>query len=88
MNRTTDRSVFDRHEMIAQVARNVMDRLVQEPSKLFHHLTDLCEHSPRHGAELIMCLAAWIDLDTPDEILAMRAQQKAAIAQWQKGLTS
>ena len=72
-------------DQLGEIGRNIIHRLCDDPDELFTHLVELCTTQPAQAAHLTMCLAAWIDLDTPDDILVMRARQKAAIIAWKRG---
>ena len=72
-------------DQLGEIGRNIIHRLCDNPGELFTHLVGMCVTQPVHAAQLTMCLAAWIDPDTPDDILVMRARQKAAIIAWKRG---
>lgn len=64
---------------VAEIALGVVERLEDNPAVLFTHLLRLCTEQPGHASQLIMCLAAWIDLDQDMSRLWMLAERKAAV---------
>jgi tRNA isopentenyl-2-thiomethyl-A-37 hydroxylase MiaE len=46
----------------------------EEPRRLFDELVLLCRYHPAKAAQLLMCLAAWFDVDEDTSVLVERAR--------------
>jgi hypothetical protein len=74
-------------DTVAQIAYELAERLREEDLRELHeHLVDLCRHHPAKAAQIIACLAAWLDPETPTGVLWERVESitdlrlKAAMA--------
>ncbi|WP_159840164.1 hypothetical protein [Nocardia sp. CY41] len=48
-----------------------------EPAVTFAELADRCVRDPQRMAQLLMCLAVWVDIDGPASALTARAEAVA-----------
>lgn len=74
-------STYTDHDQLAadvlQMVENVQD---QDPNRSFEHLTRRCQNDPAQMAQMLMCLAIWMDPDTPVSVLVERAETIAGVA--------
>lgn len=56
----------------------VQDIQAMEPARSFAHLTVRCQHDPERMAQVLMCLAIWMDPDVTLSVLAARAEAIAS----------
>lgn len=62
-------------DRVAQIAYELAERLREEDlAELHQHLIDLCRDHPVKSAQLITCLAAWLDPETPTAVLWERVE--------------
>jgi tRNA isopentenyl-2-thiomethyl-A-37 hydroxylase MiaE len=60
---------------VARIAAELGDRIREEdPRRLFDELVLLCRFHPAKAAQLLMCLAAWFDVDEDTATLVARAR--------------
>lgn len=62
-------------DTVAQVAYEISERLREEDlAELHDELVGLCRHHPRKAAQVITCLAAWLDPRTHTAVLWERVE--------------
>lgn len=62
-------------DTVADAALLVAIRVREEdPTRVFNHLLGLCEQHPVKAAQVLMALAAWMDPDTPTNVLFRRVE--------------
>lgn len=60
---------------VAQVAFEITEKLREEDLRELHHeLTTLCRWHPVKAAQVLTCLAAWFDPETPVAVLWDRVE--------------
>ncbi|WP_280441053.1 hypothetical protein [Nocardia brasiliensis] len=66
---------YSDHDELAREALSIC-AAVRElgPVQTYHHLTYACQRDPERMAQLLMCLAAWVDFDGPTSALVRRAE--------------
>jgi hypothetical protein len=63
------------HDLLAaDVLQLVEDIQEKDPSRSFAHLTVRCQRDPAQMAQVLMCLAIWMDPETPVSVLTQRAE--------------
>lgn len=68
----------DLDQLAADALQLVEDIRDIEPGRSFAHLTVRCQRDPERMAQVVMCLAIWMDPDTTLSVLAERAAAVAA----------
>ena len=64
----------DHDELAADVLQLVEDVQETDRDRSFTHLTLRCQRDPERMAQVLMCLAIWMDPETPVSVLAQRAE--------------
>ena len=62
---------------VLQLVENIQD---QDPDRSFAHLVLRCQRDPAQMTQMFMCLAIWMDPDTPVSVLVARAEAIAGVA--------
>ena len=62
-------------DKVAQIAFEITEKLREEDlAELNRELIDLCRWHPVKAAQLVTCLAAWLDPETPTTVLWDRVE--------------
>lgn len=64
----------DHDQLAADVLQLVEDIQSQDPDRFFAHLILRCQRDPAQMAQMLMCLAIWMDPETPVSVLTQRAE--------------
>lgn len=65
-------------DRVAQIAAGIAEKLRDDDLRELHNeLAGLCRWHPSKAAQLITCLAAWLDPDTPCSVLWARVESIA-----------
>lgn len=70
----------DHDELAADVLQLVEDIQDQDPNRSFARLVLRCQNDPAQMTQMFMCLAIWMDPDTPVSVLVARAEAIAGVA--------
>lgn len=69
---------IDLDQLAADALQLVEDIREVDPGRSFAHLALRCQRDPERMAQVVMCLAIWMDPDTPLSVLGQRAEAIAA----------
>jgi hypothetical protein len=62
-------------DVVAEVAYGIAEKLRDDDLRVLHNeLLDLCRWHPARAAQVITCLAAWFDPETPVSVLWERCE--------------
>lgn len=66
-------------DRVARITAELGLRIREEdPIRIFRELVDLCRYHPAKAAQVIMCFAAWFDIEQTSEELVSRASAISA----------
>lgn len=64
---------------VARITADLGQRIREEdPDRLFGELINLCHDHPAKAAQIIMCFAAWFDIEQKTDELVARARAASA----------
>lgn len=64
----------DLDQLAADALQLIEDIREVDPARSFNHLTVRCQRDPERMAQVVMCLAIWMDPDTKLSVLTERAE--------------
>lgn len=80
---------FTEHHQLAIAALDIAEQVRDTaPAELYRHLTNQCARDPERMAQIIMCLAVWLDPETSTLQLARRAEAAAQCRVKPTGVTA
>lgn len=69
-------SFYETHDAIATRALEIGSQVRElGPLSVYRELATQCMREPERMAQVLMCLAAWVDFDSPTSVLIERAEE-------------